>query len=112
MSNRCNCPNPPGGVVICENNQMALCVIQHGEIIQRCINPPQQGTPVEIVNWTLVKIMSEKRALSKPVEQYLVTMLKSGSYRSDKRNVTFSLPPIIQNAVEELDNTNNNLLTM
>ena len=109
MPNRCNCPQPPGGIVICENNQMALCIIKDGEAIQRCINPPQnryniEYTPVELINWALEIITDQPRLKAELVEPYFVEILKSGRYQSNKNIVTFSLPPRILNALDELDN--------
>lgn len=109
MANRCNCPTPPGGVVICEGNQMALCIIQDGQAIQRCINPPQnryyrEYSALEIVNWAIEKITNEKRILTEEVEQSYLDMLKGGAYEVYNYRVTFSLPPKILRALDDLDN--------
>jgi hypothetical protein len=39
-SNTCKCPKPPGGQVICEPNQVAICRIKNGELETLCITPP------------------------------------------------------------------------
>jgi len=38
--NTCECPNPPGGVAVCEAHQLAICHVRDGEARTYCIDPP------------------------------------------------------------------------
>lgn len=37
--NICQCPNPPGGQVVCEAHQIAICRVKNGVIESQCMTP-------------------------------------------------------------------------
>lgn len=114
MSNTCNCPNPPGGIVRCETNQMALCIVKDGQAFYKCLNPPynryfRRYEAEELVGWALHNIIGDRSHLTIPIESDLIEILKSGFYDSrnfsdhyELRFVTFSLPEVIIKAIDEI----------
>lgn len=112
MSNICNCPKPPGGQVVCENNQLALCIIENGEVILRCMNPPQnrfyqQYNSLNLVNWTLESITSQHRELEQYVEIQELNMLKTGYFEDFRKKVNFTLTRRLLMAIFEVENDSN-----
>lgn len=47
MSNSCDCPNPPGGRVTCNNNQLAICRVKNGVPEMCCVDLP---TSIDNIN--------------------------------------------------------------
>ena len=103
-TNSCPCPNPPGGKVICEANQLAICKIVDGKLIQRCLNPISTRISKDLINWTINKI-TDKPTQSRQVSNQDLLMLLKGEYTDDKQTVKFNLPESISKSV--LDSLNN-----
>lgn len=102
MSNTCECPKPPGGRVFCESNQMALCIVKNGEVTQRCLNPDNTSNHRELVIWAISKITDSTRTSDIAFERKELKMLLGGSYDNSEFRATFSLPPRVLIAVQEL----------
>jgi len=89
MSNVCICPKPPGGKVICSDDQLAMCGYQNGEITSGCFDRPgaihaimdQKEKNLAVANWVLSKITGVDRSTYEPIEPGLVGLLRSGEYR-------------------------------
>ena len=104
MSNICNCPDPPGGQVVCEKHQMAVCVIRNGQARQQCLDPISSSNPFELVNWALTEITGENRNSFTRVSRDDIKILLDGKYRISNSRTTFSLPEKIKNAIAEIVN--------
>jgi hypothetical protein len=64
--NTCHCPNPPGGVVVCEPHQLAICRVKDGVVHAECITPPADMPLIQaffdrIANWALAQITGARR---------------------------------------------------
>src|SRR4030095_1149190 len=99
MSNTCNCPNPPGGQVICESHQMAVCYIESGVVRHQCLDPIDTKNSLSLVNWALTEITKHGRSLSSTVTYRDIQVLKNRRFESFDMIVTFSLPPKILTAI-------------
>jgi len=40
MANSCECPTPPGGLVVCSDDQIAFCRVSDGQTVSGCISTP------------------------------------------------------------------------
>src|SRR5688572_15228186 len=40
--NVCQCPKPPGGVAVCDGDQVAICKIVDGTAHTICLSPPNE----------------------------------------------------------------------
>jgi hypothetical protein len=102
MSKICNCPNPPGGTVECDDDQLALCAYIDGQIVGRCYSRPiivhilsffsEADKQLALQNWAIRVITGADRRLREPIDAHLLVMLYSGRYTEDGKVVTFSLP--------------------
>ncbi len=114
-TNSCPCPNPPGGKVICEPHQLAICKIVDGELIQRCLDPISTRSSKNLIDWTINKI-TDKPTQGRHISNQDLLMLLKGEYTDDKLTVKFNLPESISKSVLEslnnkgLDNNDKNLL--
>lgn len=101
VKNVCSCPNPPGGTVTCEPDQMAICIVLDGEARRECQDPPLGSSHAELVDWAVQQV-TEGRVSFQTREADLL-MLTSGSFeRPDGSLVTFALPEGIRDAVSLL----------
>jgi uncharacterized membrane protein YgcG len=103
IKNICECHNPPGGTVVCEPEQLAICVVKNGAVRRECIDPPD-GTgnfsslsptaATRYLNWALTHITGQKRQLSDPISPADSAILAQGSYHNIATGemITFSLP--------------------
>ena len=114
-TNSCPCPNPPGGKVVCEPHQLAICKIVNGELIQRCIDPIKTRSSKALVDWT-INMITDKPNLNRSFSNQDLLMLLKGEYTDDKQSVKFNLPESISKSVLEtlkntgLNNNDDNLL--
>ena len=101
--NICPCPQPPGGTVACEPNQLAICRVRNGVAEGECIDPPSgmgklsELTPTDTRryhNWALEHITGQPRQSWYPIDPSDQAILRRGSYRnvSTGEEVTFRLP--------------------
>ena len=100
MSNSCDCPNPPGGTVICSDDQLAVCGYVNGRIVSGCFDPPEhvsklqpQHVNIRVANWVLSVVTGEHRPSGQRITSQDVGILQSGKFTSLKGDsVSFSLP--------------------
>lgn len=103
VKNICNCNNPPGGTVVCEPDQLAICIVNNGIAQRECIDSPDDlrdlssltpGERVRYLNWALSNITGEIRRLSSSISNEDLAILSQGHYHNDATGdiVTFSLP--------------------
>src|SRR5438128_1381798 len=86
QKNECQCPPPGGGIVECEEDQLAVCVQEYNQPRAKCISPPAaliRLTPpryfrrpylplppdlsVQYYNWVLKEITGISRSLTAPL---------------------------------------------
>lgn len=92
--NHCSCPDPPGGILDCEANQLAICRTKRGKIEAKCLNPPSGVSSLEMQNWVLANVMSIPRSKSSPLTTDDIAILSSQVYIDHSRAliVKFSIP--------------------
>lgn len=101
--NICNCPQPPGGSVACEPDQLAICRVKNGVVEGECIDPPDgmdslsELTPVEARryhNWALQHITGQPRHSWDPIDPGDQAILRKGIHRNviTGEEVRFRLP--------------------
>lgn len=100
--NICNCPNPPGGQVVCEENQMAICIVQNGQSTYQCLSPISDISPIVQINWALTQITGYARNYYSKIENKDLIMLIDGFYRRQNEMVSFHLPEYIEIAVYKI----------
>ncbi|MET4066804.1 hypothetical protein ABID58_001587 [Bradyrhizobium sp. S3.2.6] len=90
----CNCPNPPGGVVNCPDDHIAICRVVDGQAMSECI-PPEAGLSDEAQAVRIVEIVTRRPVLG-PLTPTERAILASGTYVSPdgSMNVTFKVPPV------------------
>jgi hypothetical protein len=101
-NNVCNCPNPPGGQVVCEPHQMAVCIIQDGQARQQCLDPIKSSDSLTLVNWALSEITGNIRSIYSIVTSQDIELLTQKKHNIGSTAITFSLPQSIQKALEEI----------
>lgn len=102
MANVCQCPKPPGGSITCNQDQLAVCGYQDGQIVSGCYDRPEHALFIQdenekhlvLTNWVLSRITGAYRADYDPVEPDLFKMLRRGEYKNEATGevVKFSLP--------------------
>ncbi len=92
--NSCKCPVPPGGVVVCEANQLAICRVVGGKPDMECHNPPAPSTDLEFSNWVLSKVMDTSRDPNRSLSLADLDILAHRRYDdpATQTTVTFALP--------------------
>lgn len=102
MSNTCKCPKPPGGTITCNQDQLAVCGYQNGEIVSGCYDKPEQALSITnsaernlvLANWVISTITGLYRSDYDPIEPELLAILRRGLYKNEStgETVNFSLP--------------------
>jgi len=102
MSRICNCPNPPGGQVICDNDQLAMCSFENGEVVSGCFSRPANLLTIPSLNvrvqagrnWALSLVTGTRRAYDQPIQYDELALLRSGTYTHSGTGkiVNFTLP--------------------
>jgi len=101
MARYCPCPNPPGGHIVCEDDQFGMCAFVNGRQVGGCLSLPAtlavianyDERNVSTVNWILSTLTGIGRSWTAPVSSAEVKLLSSGSYTNKSgQTVHFSLP--------------------
>lgn len=102
MSNSCQCPQPPGGSIRCNDDQLAMCGYQDGEIVSGCFDRPDHSRTIQdpeerklvLTNWVLAAITGQQRSDYEEIDGNSLSMLRSGRYENKETGTTlrFSLP--------------------
>ncbi len=103
MSKICPCPNPPGGQIVCEDNQFGMCGYEDGKRIGGCLNVPYAISKIEdrrqrtiaTVNWILSELTGELRSATDELGPTQLDMLRSGMATRDGVVFHFNLPSTI-----------------
>src|ERR1700676_271967 len=101
MSKICPCPHPPGGHIVCEDNQFGMCAYKDGEKVGGCLNIPgaimsiedrQEGN-LATTNWVLSELTVIQRDQYEQIYADVLEILRSGQYTNRQGHVVrFSLP--------------------
>lgn len=102
MSKICTCPSPPGGHIVCEDDQFGMCAWKDGKKVGGCLDVPRDVVRIEdsrarniaTLNWVLTKITGQVRAYDQTIDEGELKMLQSGEYATpDGKHVArFMLP--------------------
>lgn len=113
--NQCDCQTPPGGVVRCEQGQVAFCEIKEGKVYGRCITPPvyiktagqyQKWLAEELFGKDKLQELFLKDSSGREALKALQKVYESGGYKAqDQTIIQFSLPPSDKTAVYEAPNS-------
>lgn len=56
--NSCDCSDPPGGRITCEDHQVAICKVTQGKVYGECKTPPSSAkTKHELEAWLLSELL-------------------------------------------------------
>ena len=59
--NICECPDPPGGSIRCEDDQVGFCNLEKGKIKGACITPPPTQTKgMALEAWVLSELFKKR----------------------------------------------------
>lgn len=128
--NRCNCPQPPGGHVVCDVDQLAICRVENGNVQTMCLTPPRTNSSLFLVHWCLFMVAEDVYRVRRSRPEYGIDILRSGEYVKYKhvmspvrgrrkgrvqfeipeRITRFVLPPSIIQAIEKLEKRWNSAL--
>lgn len=93
VKNICECENPPGGQIVCEPYQMAICGVIHGVVRRECLDPPSGVSPVALANWALSQISGVDLSMRSIVTENDLSTLISGTFVSpNEQIVNFTIP--------------------
>lgn len=93
--NECRCPTPPGGRVVCADNQMPMCFVDaDGNVHTGCFNRPRTALLAhQVENWILALVTDEPRNPDTTISSLDRIVLRAGFYeRPDGTRVTFKIP--------------------
>jgi hypothetical protein len=94
--NSCDCQDPPGGRIRCEDNQVATCTVKEGKVYGECKIPPNsasKGMPLKA--WALSEILGTKvQAADINRKKELQDVLSTGRYTNHRTGevLRFRLP--------------------
>lgn len=104
MPNKKRIPKPPGGQLVCSNEQMAIVEVRNGEVFAECHDQPSKVRNAYgdeqmrfLMNWALARITGDKRPLGQNISDADYRILEAERYEyTDKRGneivVEFRLP--------------------
>jgi hypothetical protein len=56
--NSCDCPDPPGGRITCEDHQVAICRVKDGKVYGECKTPPKSAREgIALRAWILSELL-------------------------------------------------------
>lgn len=97
--NTCDCQNPPGGRVQCEDRQVAFCRIKDGKAYGECKTPPTQSEGKVLKAWLFSQLTDQPRHLdpndlSSFQELQVTRAVQERRFQDPNTDyvVTFSLP--------------------
>lgn len=82
MTTRKDFPKPPGGCLICSDEQLAIVEVINGEIFAECHSPPDNTMKSNNImkNWALEKITKTERNLSQHISNDEQIMLREEKF--------------------------------
>jgi hypothetical protein len=105
--NRCDCPQPPGGRANCQDDQVAVCVVENGQAVTYCVDPPSLFTRQDrhAKYWgDLIRKctagLRPRRGIEPELDDF--KLLLTGAFSSGGIESKFELPPDIRAAVKRI----------
>jgi hypothetical protein len=102
MSKTTPCSQPPGGTIVCNDDQLAICGVVDGKIVAGCFDPPAsvmafpegQARETALANWAFEKVTGQVRNLRTELSGEEFDILASGKYENPKtgEQVSFTMP--------------------
>ena len=94
--NSCDCQDPPGGRITCEDHQVAICKVTQGKVYGECNTPPSSAkTKHELEAWMLSELLQTPIRLG-DIDQRseYQRILSEGIYTNPKtgEKIRFKLP--------------------
>lgn len=105
MAKTCVCPSPPGGSIVCSDDQLAMCGYQNGQIVSGCFDPPpdipalptRDQRVTALNNWVLEKLTGEARSYTQQITAEEDATLRSGEHvTASGEKLSFVLPTKIR----------------
>lgn len=93
-----SCDSPPGGRIICERQQAAVCTVKEGQVYGQCSTPGRGMTPDDIRVWILSAIFGREVKVNEIREnpEYQRAVIQGRVEREGAR-FRFALPEQIDN---------------
>jgi len=106
--NICEFHGRSSGRVVCEPDQMALCMVLSGIAHGECLGPPLSASGSMLVNWALSKVTGTWHSPNVAVPDNMLQILEAGKFkRAGGAKVTFTLPDSIKTAIAKLRSESN-----
>src|SRR5262245_9606077 len=100
---RCPCPFPPGGEVICEHDEMPFCIVtKDGKRKAICKRLTQTTSHLELINEVLSVIMQTERPPLLEVKTDDFEILEKEYYETAEYVVNFALTDRVRQSLEYL----------
>lgn len=94
--NSCDCQDPPGGRITCEDHQVAICKVTEGKVYGECKTPPSSAkTKRELGAWVLSELLQKPIRIGDIERQSeYQRILSEGIYTNPKTGdkIRFKLP--------------------
>lgn len=94
--NSCECQNPSGGRIQCEDQQAAICRVRDGKVNGECKTPPIPASEGKALGAWLLSDLSQTQIRPEDIDDKpeLQSALSEGRYTNPKTGevVTFRLP--------------------
>lgn len=85
------CPGSEN-VVLCSENQVAICWIGHRDLSERCLTPPEGVEGLDLDLWLLSYVLDDTLTVTdESIESYR-EIIKRGKWEGSTYKVAFSLP--------------------
>lgn len=105
--NICDCPDPPGGRIVCAADQLAICRVKNEKILSGCFGPPfsipnfgglSAPDRLRYLNWALIQITGDRRGSQQALTYDDMNILQSNLYDDPKtgERISFRLPPMLR----------------
>ena len=90
------CDDPPGGEMVCERGQLAICRVRNGKAVGSCSTPSQsilESGSLAFENWVLSVVTQTARHQSRRITRNDREILDSGSYLAHDGTTVRFRPP-------------------
>lgn len=91
----CNCNNPPGGSVTCNDDQIPVCKVVNGAAHGYCLTPPNNLSGLELTAWFFSNLLQREVTTGEALAtRQFQAALQDGRYinRDTGEIITFRIP--------------------